>query len=117
MFTQPRDPNNKHKPAYTKYCSYSHRTSHSIAACFKKQRDDEDKRDAYARSKSPQKSFVQYFRSSSRDNNSYRTKNKPTQFYNRYPSRSTSCHSNTKSYPLHQIIFFTSNIHDISYIT
>ena len=51
MYTQPRDPNNKTKPAYKKYC---HRTNHSISACFKKQRDDEDKRDTYARSKSPQ---------------------------------------------------------------
>ena len=28
MFTQPRDPNNKHKPAYKKYCSYCHKTNH-----------------------------------------------------------------------------------------
>ena len=67
MFTQPKDPNNKNKTAYKKYCSYCHRTNHSISACFKKQRDDEDKREAYARSKSPQKSFVQYFRSPSND--------------------------------------------------
>ena len=59
MFTQSRDPNNKHKLAYEKFCSYCHRTNHSISACFKKQRDDENKRDAYARSKSPQKSIVQ----------------------------------------------------------
>ena len=76
MYTQPKDPNNKNKPAYKKYCSYCHRTNHSISACFKKQRDDEDKREAYARSKSPQKSFVQYFRSPSND----RTK----QYDNRY---------------------------------
>ena len=82
MFTQSKDPNNKNKPAYKKYCSYCHRTNHSISACFKKQRDDEDKRDAYARSKSPQKSFVQYFRSPSND----RTKRYDT----RYRSRSTS---------------------------
>ena len=62
MFTQPKDPNNKNKPAYKKYCSYCHRTNHAISACFKEQRDDEDKQDAYALSKSPQKSFVQYFR-------------------------------------------------------
>ena len=93
MFTQPRDPNNKHKPAYKKYCSYCHRTNQSISACFKKQRDDEDKRDAYARSISPQKSFVQYFRSSSRENNSYRTNNKPREFYDRYRSRSTPRYS------------------------
>ena len=37
MFTQPRDPNNKTKPAYKKYCSYYHRTNPSISACFKKQ--------------------------------------------------------------------------------
>ena len=54
MFTEPKDPNNKNKPAYKKFCSYCHRTNHSISACFKKQRDDEDKREAYARSKSPQ---------------------------------------------------------------
>ena len=48
MYTQPKDPNNKNKPAYKKYCSYCHRTNHSISACFKKQRDDEDKREAYA---------------------------------------------------------------------
>ena len=82
MFTQPKDPNNKNKPAYKKYCSYCHRTNHSISACFKIQRNDEDKRDAYARSKSPQKSFVHYFRSPSHD----RTKH----YESRYKSRSTS---------------------------
>ena len=66
---------------HKKCCSFCHRTNHSISACFKKQRDDEDKRDAYARSKSPQKSFVQYFRSPSND----RTKRYDT----RYRSRST----------------------------
>ena len=81
MFTQPKDPN-KNKPAYKKYCSYCHRTNHSISACFKKQRDNEDQREAYARSKSPHKSFVQYFRSPSND----RTKH----YDNRYRSRSTS---------------------------
>ena len=82
MCTQPKDPNNKIKPAYKKFCSYCHRTNHSISARFKKQRDDEDKRKAYARSKSPQKSFVQYFRSPSND----RTKH----YDHRYRSRSTS---------------------------
>ena len=82
MFTQSKDPNNKTKTAYKKFCSYCHRINHSISACFKKQRDGEDKRDAYARSKSPQKSFVQYFRSPSND----RTKRYDT----RYRSRSTS---------------------------
>ena len=35
MFTQPKDPNNKNKPAYKKFCSYCNRTKHSISACFK----------------------------------------------------------------------------------
>ena len=42
MFTQPKDPNNKNKPADKKYCSYCHRTNHSFSACFKKQRDDDE---------------------------------------------------------------------------
>ena len=82
MFTQPKDPNNKTKAAYKKYCSHCHRTNHSISACFKKQRDNEDRRDAYARSTSPQKSFVQYFRSPSND--------RRKQYDNRYKSRRTS---------------------------
>ena len=95
MFTQPRDPNNKTKPAYKKYCSYCHRTNHSISTCSKKQRDDEDKRDTYARSKSPQKSFVQYLRSSSNDKTQpYNTR--PTEYPTRYRSRSTSRHDYQK---------------------
>ena len=88
MFTQPRDPNNKTKPAYKKYCSYCHRTNHYIS-CLKKQRDDEDRRDAFARSKSPQKSFVQYFRSSSNDETS-RYDTRPNDYPHRNRSRSTS---------------------------
>ena len=65
MFTQPRAPNNKSKAAIEKFCSYCHRTNHSIFACLKNQRDDEEKRDAHAESKSPQKSFVKRFRSPS----------------------------------------------------
>ena len=91
MFTQSRDPINKTKPAYKKYCSYCHRTNHSISACFKKQRDDEDKRDTYARSKSPQKSFVQYFRPSSNDK-TQRSDTRPPEYPTRYRSRSTSRH-------------------------
>ena len=30
IFTQPKDPNNKTKPASKKFCSYCHRTNHSI---------------------------------------------------------------------------------------
>ena len=47
MFTQPIDPIAKNKQAYKQYCSYCHRTNHSISACFKKQQDDEDKSDAF----------------------------------------------------------------------
>ena len=86
-FTQPKDPNNKNTPAYKKYCSFCHRTNYSISACFKKQRDDEDKRDAYARSRSPQKSFVQYFRSPSNDrtnHSDYRNRSRSTSRNNTY---------------------------------
>ena len=95
MFTQYRDPNNKTKPAYKKYCSYCHRTNHSISACFNKQRDDE----AFSRSKSLQKSFVQYFRSSSNDKTP-RYDTKSNDYPNRYRRRSTSrtnYHSNSNS--------------------
>ena len=89
MFTQPRDPNSKTKPAYKKYCSYCHRTNHSISACFEKQRDKEDRRDAHAQSKSPQKSFVHFYRSSSNDETSkYDTRS--NYYPNRFRSRSTS---------------------------
>ena len=90
LFTQPRDPNNKNKPANKKYCSYWHGTNRSISACFKKKRDDEDKREAYARSIPPRKSFVQYFHSPSDD----RTKRYDT----RYRSRSTSRNNYNKTY-------------------
>ena len=79
MFKQSSDPNKKHKPVYKKYCSFCHTTIHSISACFKKQRDNEDTREVNARSESPQRSFVQYFRSSSRENISHRAKTKPTE--------------------------------------
>ena len=64
----------------------------SLHLClFQKKREDEDRRDSYARSKSPQKSFVQYFRSPSND----RTKH----YDNRYGSRSISRNnSHNKTY-------------------
>ena len=116
MFTQPKRPKQQNKPAYKKYCSYSHRTNHSISARFKIQRDDEEKRDAYVRSKSPQKSFVQYFRSPSNDrtkhydnhcrsritsrNKSYNKKNSQ----NRYRSTSRDRFSYEKSTTLHNTL-------------
>ena len=95
MFIQLRDPN-KTKPAFKKYCSYCHRTNHSISACVKKQRDDEDKCDTYARSNSPQKSFVQCFRSSSKDKTP-RYDSRPNDYSTRYHNRSTSRHDYQKS--------------------
>ena len=92
MFTQPQVPNNKTKRSYKKYCSYCHGTNHSISACFKKHRDDEDKREAYARSKSHRKSFVQYFRSPSND----RTKRYDIRYRSRSKSRNNSYNNNSQ---------------------
>ena len=63
MVTQTGDPNNKSKPAYRKYCSYCHKNNHSISNCYQKQRDDEYQKYNNQRSRTPQQSFVQYFRS------------------------------------------------------
>ena len=63
MVTQTGDPNNKSKPAYRKYCSYYHKNNHSIPNCYHKQRDDEYQKYNNQRSRTPQQSFVQYFRS------------------------------------------------------
>ena len=68
---------------------------------FQKHRGDGSKRDANARSNSPQESFVRNFRSSSRDNNSDRTDYRPTEHTPRYRSCCTSRHSYTKKIPLH----------------
>ena len=38
MFTQNKDPNNKSKPQFRKYCNYCHKSNHSISNCFRKQR-------------------------------------------------------------------------------
>ena len=63
MVTQSGDPNNKSKPAYKKYCSYCHKKKHGISNCYQKQRDDEYQKHKNQRSRTPQQSFVQYFRS------------------------------------------------------
>ena len=57
------DPNNKNKPAYKKSCSYCHKNNHGISNCYQKQRDEEYQRYKNQRSRTPQQSFVQYFRS------------------------------------------------------
>ena len=73
MVTQSGDPNNKSKPAYRKYCSYCHKNNHSISNCYQKQRDDEYHKYNNQRSRTPQQSFVQYFRS--KPNNSQENRN------------------------------------------
>ena len=73
MVTQSGDPNNKSNPAYKKYCSYCHKYNHGISNCYQKQRDDEYQKYKNQRSRTPQQSFVQYFRS--KPNNSQETRN------------------------------------------
>ena len=79
MVTQSGDPNNKSKPAYRKYCSYCHKNNHSISNCYQKQRDDEYQKYNNQRSRTPQQSFVQYFRS--KPNNSQENRNDNTNPY------------------------------------
>ena len=79
MVTQSGDPNNKSKPAYKKNCSYCHKNNHCISNCYQKQRDDEYQKYNNQRSRTPQQSFVQYFRSKS--NNSQETRNDNTNTY------------------------------------
>ena len=76
MVTQSGDPNNKSKPAFKKYCSYCHKNNHGISNCYQKQRDDEYQKYTNQRSRTPQQSFVQYFRS--KPNNSQETRNDMT---------------------------------------
>ena len=63
LVTQSGDPNNKSKPAYKKYCFYCHKNNHGISNCYQKQPDEEYQRYKNQRSRTPQQSFVQYFRS------------------------------------------------------
>ena len=76
-----------------KFCLCCHRTNHSISACFKKLRDGEDKREAYARSKYPQTLFVQNFCSPSND----RTKRYDTRYRSRSTSRNNSYNKNNNA--------------------
>ena len=76
MVTQSGDPNNKSKPAYKKDCSYCHKNNHSLSNCYQKQRDEEYQRYKNPRSKTPQQSFVQYFRSKPNNTQNNRNVNK-----------------------------------------
>ena len=73
MVTQSGHPNNKSKPAYQKFCSFCHKNNHGISNCYQKQRDEEYQRCKNQRSRTPQQSFVQYFRS--KPSNSQENKN------------------------------------------
>ena len=86
MVTQTGDPNNKSKPAYRKYCSYCHKNNHSISNCYQKQRDDEYQKYNNQRSRTPQQSFVQYFRS--KPNNPQENRNDNTNPYSSDNDRS-----------------------------
>ena len=44
MVTQSRDPNNKSKPAYKKYCSCCNKNNHGVSNWYQKQRDEEYQR-------------------------------------------------------------------------
>ena len=63
MVTQPGDPNNKSKPAYKKHCTYCQKNNHVVSNCYQKQRDEEYQKYRNPRPRTPQPSFVQYFRS------------------------------------------------------
>ena len=76
MVTQSGDPNNKSKPAYKKYYSYCHKNNHGISNCHQKQRDEEYQRYKNQSSRTPQQSFVQYFRSKPSNSQENRNENK-----------------------------------------
>ena len=98
LVTQSGDPNNKSKPAYKKKRSYCHQNNHGISNCNQKQRDEEYQRHKNQRSRTPQKSFVQYFRS--KPSNSQRNRNENNNGYfsrdndrNRYNQNNYSYHN------------------------
>ena len=75
MVTQSGNPNNKSRPAYKKYCSYCHKSNHSISNCYQKQGDDECQKYKNQRSRTLQQSFVQYFRSKPSNSQENRNEN------------------------------------------
>ena len=69
LFTQTKNPNNKRKPKFRENCNCSHKPTHSISKCFRKQREDgERKRNPISRSKSPVKLNNQYFKACQMNN-------------------------------------------------
>ena len=79
MVTQSGGPNNKSKPAYKKYCSYCHKNN-GLSNCYQKQRDEEYQRYKNQRSRTPQQSFGQYFRSKPSHSQEIRNENKNDYF-------------------------------------
>ena len=96
MVTQPGDPNNKSKPAYTKYCTYCHKNNHGVSNCYQKQRDEEYQKYRNPRPRTPQQSFVQYFRSKPSNSQDNRTENKTD-----YPSRDNDRNRYSQNYFYH----------------
>ena len=76
MVTQPRDPNNKSKPAYKKYCSDCQKNNHGVSNCYQKQRDEEYQKYRNPRPRTPQQSFVQNYCSKPSNSQENRTENK-----------------------------------------
>ena len=96
MITQPGDPNNKSKPAYKKSCSYCHKNNHGVSNCYQKQHDEEYQKYRNPRPRTPQQSFVQYFRSKPSNSQDNRTENKTD-----YSSRDIDCNRYNQNYSYH----------------
>ena len=95
MFTQPRVPNIIHKPAYKNIAHFDiEQITPSVLVSEENNEMMKTKETRMLDLNLQKKSFVQYFCSSSRENNSYRT-NKPTDSLDRYCSRNKLRHSNT----------------------
>ena len=95
MVTQSGDPNNKSKPAYKKYCTYCYKNNHGVSNCYQKQRDEEYQKYRNPRPRTPQQSFVQYFRSKPSISQDNRTENKTD-----YPSRDNDHSRSSQNYYL-----------------
>ena len=93
LVTHPGDPNTKSKPAYKKYCTYCHKNNHGVSNCYQKQRDEEYQKYRNPRPRTPQQSFVQYFRSkpSNYQDNRYEKKTE-------YSSRDNDCSRYNQNY-------------------
>ena len=96
MVTQPGEPNNENKPAYKKYCSCCHKNNHGVSNCYRKQPDEEYQKYRNPRPRTPQQSFVQYFRSKPSNPRENRTENKTD-----YSSRNNDRNRYSRNYSYH----------------